>query len=104
MTDNHYQDESLRIKIVTALGDPDSPWYGSDLVPLVADLLVEYDELESDNERLRKALDQFGYWVCANCDKIQRYDPTATRRSQGLPDLGCGEGCTLHNLVPLCGD
>jgi hypothetical protein len=28
-----------------ALADPDSPWYGSDLVPLVADLLDGYSDM-----------------------------------------------------------
>ena len=34
-------------KIRAALADPDAPWYGSDLVPLVADELDRLEQIES---------------------------------------------------------
>ena len=35
-------------RIKAALGDPEAPWYGSDLVSWVADLVEDYEQLEAD--------------------------------------------------------
>lgn len=34
-------------RIKNALADPKAPWYGSDLVPLVADLCEEFERLRA---------------------------------------------------------
>lgn len=44
-------------KIQGALGDPKAPWYGSDLVPWVADLVEDYNRQAFELKEQKKAAD-----------------------------------------------
>ncbi len=63
-------------KIMGALADPKAPWYGSDLVAWVGDLLEDYKQLEAKNKEQKELIDQLcsqepcpkcGYGVTGAC-------------------------------------
>ena len=47
--------------IRAALSDPHAPWYGSDLVEWVAELLDEFETMKANN------LKEYPQWVCTDC-------------------------------------
>jgi len=68
-------------KIKTALADPKAPWYGSDLVEWVADLLAELEAEPSEfTEKCRKSFGEHTNWpdwaihteLMKACDHIDR--------------------------------
>lgn len=40
----------------TIFGEPNGPFYGSDVVPIVADLCEQAEQLQAENEKLQKRL------------------------------------------------
>jgi hypothetical protein len=58
----------LQNKIMAALGDPDAPWYGSDLVSWVGDYIERTKELEAENIELGDGIEK----VNNACVKIRR--------------------------------
>ncbi len=44
-------------KLREIFGDSDGPFYGSDIVPLVADITEGHEKLEAKNKKLNEALE-----------------------------------------------
>ena len=60
MTERNISESIDRIQV--ALADPDAPWYGSDLVPLVADTIDDLTAQLAAAEKVIEAAQDRGCW------------------------------------------
>lgn len=67
-------------KIISALTDPKAPWYGSDLVEWVADLIDEYKKQKVKIKELEEGLIKIILFLQSTGDSRQDslYDPAST--------------------------
>lgn len=106
--------DELKSKIYGALGDPQAPWYGSDLVSWVGDYIEEvekrvtklesvYDHPNSDDPKqrylyeircaiklLRENGSEYALGVAVQLDQFYSRARKALKKSNAKPVCGCG--------------